>query len=244
MIINKPGWNNQFNNINRHWYNRPNRPFHGGWWGGHVRPPVWHPWRRPGWGRWHWWAPVTVGAVTGWFVGASWGTPCYYNYGTGGNVYYEGDTVYIEGDEYCSTTEYYQEAEQIATAVPQYTEQQAEELEWMPLGVWAVTQDDVTDSNRLMQLAVNREGVIAGTYYNETTDTSVPIEGSVDGETQRAAWRLMDEKNSDVVMETGVYNLTNDVTSALRNADEDDLDLVKALSGVRVALMLNLESAP
>ena len=122
MIINKPGWNNQFNSINRHWYNRPNRPFRTGWWGGHVRHPIWHPWRRPGWGRWHWWAPVTVGAVTGWFVGSAWGDPCYYNYGTGGNVYYEGDTVYIEGDEYCSTTEYYQEAEQIATAVPEYTE--------------------------------------------------------------------------------------------------------------------------
>ena len=147
--------------------------------------------------------------------------PCYYNYGTGGNVYYEGDTVYIEGDEYCSSTEYYQEAQQIATAVPEYTEQQSEEMEWMPLGVWAITQEDITDTNRLIQLAVNKEGVIAGTYWNETTDASIPIEGSVERDTQRAVWRLMDEKNSDVVMETGVYNMTNDVTSALLHFGPD-----------------------
>ncbi len=145
----------------------------------------------------------------------------YYNYGTGGNVYYEGDTVYIEGNEYCSSTEYYQEAEQIAAAVPEYTEAQAEQIEWLPLGVWAVTQEDVTDTNRLIQLAVNKDGVIAGTYYNETTETSIPIEGSVDAESQRAVWRLMDEKNSGVVMETGVYNLTNDVTSALLHFGAD-----------------------
>ncbi len=186
-----------------------------------MRPPVWHPWRRPGWRPYHWWTPVSVGLVTGWFTSASWGQPCYYNYGTSGNVYYEGDTVYIEGDEYCSTTEYYQEAQQIATAVPEYTEAQSEEMEWMPLGVWAITQDDVTDFNRLIQLAVNKEGVIAGTYWNETTEASIPIEGSVDPETQRAVWRLMDDKNSDVVMETGIYNLTNDVTGALLHFGPD-----------------------
>ncbi len=215
MIVNRPTWNNQFNSINRHWYGRPNRPFGPGWWGGpHVRPPIWHPWHRPGWGHWHWWRPVTTVTLTSWFVGARWGTPYYYNYGTGGNIYYEGDTVYVGGDEYCSTTEYYEQAQQIAAAVPEYTAEESEQIEWMPLGVWAVTQEGVTDSNRLLQLAVNQEGVIAGTYYNETTDASTPIEGSVDPDTQRAAWRLTGDKNQNIVMETGIYNLSNDVTAA------------------------------
>ncbi len=159
--------------------------------------------------------------MTGWFVGSAWSEPVYYNYGTGGNVYYEGDTVYIEGNEYCSSAEYYEQAEQIATAVPEYTEQQAEQTEWMPLGVWAITQEDVTDTNRVLQLAVNKDGVIAGTYYNDATEVSIPVEGAVDKETQRAVWRLMDEKNSGIVMETGVYNLTNDVTSALLHFSAD-----------------------
>ena len=183
VIINRPQWNNQFNQINRHWHNRPNRPFHPGWWAGGpgVRPPIYHPWYRPGgWGRWHWWAGATVGALTGWFVGSAWSRPVYYNYGGGGNVYYESNTVYVDGSEYCSADEYYQQAEQIAESVPEYSEDQAEQLEWLPLGVWAVTQEGVTDSNRLIQLAVNKEGVIAGTYYNETTSSSIPIEGSVD----------------------------------------------------------------
>jgi hypothetical protein len=149
-------------------------------------------------------------------VGSAFSQPIYYGYGTGGNVYYEDNTVYIDGEQYCTATQYYDQAEVIASSVPQYTEQQSEEMEWLPLGVWALTSEDgESDSNRVLQLAVNKEGVIAGTYYNETTETTVDIEGSVDQETQRAAWRPVDDKNRDIVMETGIYNLTDDVTKAL-----------------------------
>jgi hypothetical protein len=88
-------------------------------------------------------------------------------------------------------------------------------MDWLPLGVWAVTQEGVTDANRLLQLAVNKEGTIAGTYYNETTEVTLPVEGAVDPETQRAAWHVIDEKNRRLVMETGIYNLTHDATTAL-----------------------------
>ena len=39
--------------------------------------------------------------------------------------------------------------------------------------------------------------------------------GKVDKKTQRAAWSLVDGKNSEVVMETGIYNLTEDQATAL-----------------------------
>ncbi len=147
--------------------------------------------------------------------------PVYYVYGQGGNVYYENNTVYIDGEAQCTATEYYQQAETLATSIPEYSEPQATELEWLPLGVWAITKEGVSEADRLLQLSVNKDGVIAGTYYNETTETTIPVEGKVDNATQRAAWHLMDEKNNKVVMETGVYNLTEDVTNALLHYGPD-----------------------
>ena len=139
-----------------------------------------------------------------------WTTPLYYNYGAGGNIYYEGDTVYMDSQPVCTGEEYYDQAYAIAESVPEVTEEQAKEVEWMPLGVFAVVQEGVEDGNLLLQLAVSKEGIISGSLYNESTESSREVEGMVDKETQRAAWSPIDGKNTDVVMETGVYNLTED----------------------------------
>jgi hypothetical protein len=63
------------------------------------------------------------------------------------------------------------------------------------------------------QLAVDKQGTIAGTYYNTSTDKSLPVQGSVDKKTQRAAWTVGDKKTT--VVETGVYNLTQDEAPAV-----------------------------
>ena len=152
--------------------------------------------------------------MTGWITYA-WPQPIYYTYGTGGNVYYQDNSVYIDGKESCTSEEYYQQAEAIADDVPQMTEQQADEVEWLPLGVFALTQEGVNDSNYLLQLAVSKEGVIAGTLINEETESVRSVEGRVDKETQRAAWQFVDGKNPEVVMETGIYSLTEDECTAL-----------------------------
>jgi hypothetical protein len=88
-------------------------------------------------------------------------------------------------------------------------------MEWMPLGVFAVTQDDVNATNMLIQLAVNKDGLIGGTFYNESTEVAHPLEGMVDQTTQRAAWRAADGTNENIVMETGIFNLTEDEVSVL-----------------------------
>jgi len=85
----------------------------------------------------------------------------------------------------------------------------------MPLGVFAVTEEGVSETNRLLQLTVSKEGIIAGTLYDEMTGSSRPVEGQVDRKTQRAAWTFADDKKSDVVMETGIYNLTEDEATML-----------------------------
>ena len=153
-------------------------------------------------------------ALTGW-IAYGWTQPIYYTYGTGGNVYYENNVVYVNGEEHCSADQYYQQAATIAESVPEISDEQAEKIEWLPLGVFAITEGGVSESNMMLQLAVSKEGIIAGTYYNDLTDSARPVEGTVEKETQRAAWTFADGKDTQIVMETSVYNLTKDQCTAL-----------------------------
>jgi hypothetical protein len=66
-----------------------------------------------------------------------------------------------------------------------------------------------------LQLAISKEGVIAGTFYNESTGATHPVEGMVDENTQRSVWKAADGSNADIVMETGLYNLTQDQAEVL-----------------------------
>jgi hypothetical protein len=181
---------------------RPPRP----WYPGHPSHPVY----RPG----HWWRWTTAGAITGWVV-HRWANPIYYRYGSGGTVYYENNVVYVNGEQYGSAEQYYNDATQIATSVPEMTDEQATKMEWMPLGVFALTSEGVNASSMYLQLAVSKEGVIAGTFYNESTGATHPVEGMVDEKTQRAVWKAADGTNANVVMETGIYNLTKDQAEVL-----------------------------
>jgi hypothetical protein len=62
---------------------------------------------------------------------------------------------------------------------------------------------------------VSKDGVIKGTYFDTRTNTARPIKGMVDKDSQRVAWSFADGKNTDLIMETGLYNLTQDQTEAL-----------------------------
>ena len=73
----------------------------------------------------------------------------------------------------------------------------------------------------VLQLALNKDGEIAGTFYNTTTDAARPVKGMVDKKSQRAAWTFSDGKNTDIIMETGIYNLTQDQTEALVHFGKD-----------------------
>ena len=181
---------------------RPPRP----WYPGHPHGPSYRPD--------HWWRWATATAVTGWVV-HRWTTPIYYRYGSGGTVYYENNIVYVNGQEYGPAEQYYNEATELATAVPEMTDEQAAELEWMSLGVFAITAEGVNASSMYLQLALSKNGIIGGTFYNETTGATHPVEGVVDEETQRAAWKAIDGTNADIVMETGVFNLTQDQAPVL-----------------------------
>ena len=73
----------------------------------------------------------------------------------------------------------------------------------------AVTQS----SNNIFQLAINKDSVIRGNYYNAITDKTEQVYGSVDKQTQRAAWIVGDDKKP--AYEAGLVNLTKDETSMM-----------------------------
>ncbi|HMK34620.1 MAG TPA: hypothetical protein VK463_06120 [Desulfomonilaceae bacterium] len=170
----------------------------------------WQNFGRYQYARNHWWRPATWAALGGWVAGSSWDSPAYYDYGEG--IYYQDDQVYMNGQPVASAEEYYQQASDLATsaALPEPAE-----TEWLPLGVFAISRDQATNSNVLLQLAVDKNGIIAGTYYNTATDVGRPVKGKVDKKTQRAAWTFGDGKNQDIIMETGLFNLTQNQTEAL-----------------------------
>ena len=82
------------------------------------------------------------------------------------------------------------------------------------MGVFAVVAEPTqTQTERVVQLALNKEGAIRGNFQDFLTDKVVPVVGSVNKETQRVALKL--EGVDSVVVETGLYNLTNDEVPVL-----------------------------
>jgi hypothetical protein len=211
---------NNINNVKNRWNGVSNRPFDRNWWTdpGFSRPPANWRWQA-GWGRYpgSWcWRPCTWAAVGGWFT---WNAvqPISYSYGT--NVVYRDNYVYVNEQQVAPAQEYYTQAATIAESIPE--DVQPETVEWLPLGVYAITDAEGTDTGMMLQLAVSKEGIIAGTFYNSTTEDGRPVEGMVDRESQRAAWHFAD-KETPVVMEAGIYDLTQDETPALLHFDEDN----------------------
>lgn len=168
-----------------------------------MEHPHWAAWRANQPYRW-----ATLAAMTGW-IGYGGDEAGYYNYGE--NVYYSDDGVSIDGEQVGTTEEYAAQAEQIATEIPD-----VKEPEWMPLGVFAMTQDGQSTGpapTLFVQLTVSKEGIIAGTFQNSADGKSQPIEGMVDKKSQRAAWVISGKTRP--IMEAGIFNLTKDTAPAL-----------------------------
>jgi hypothetical protein len=192
---------------------RDDFPFRFGWWDHHWndRWPVYFPWRFAHWRDrpWYWWGWTPAPNLVTWFVW-DWNRPRYWAYGPGGNIYYQDDYVYYDGDQYLPVDDYYQRMYDLAHSVPQIDPRDAEQMDWAPLGVFAAVPDGQANdaSQRTLQLAVNRDGVITGTYYSGQRDEVHPVTGMVDERTQRAAWAFADGTNPKTVFETSIFNLT------------------------------------
>jgi uncharacterized protein (TIGR03000 family) len=82
-----------------------------------------------------------------------------------------------------------------------------------------MVQGEQSDTTAVFQLAVNKRGILRGNYLNVFTDTRLPVRGAVDPKTQRACWIVGDEKST--VYDTGLYNLTKDVSPLLIHFGKD-----------------------
>lgn len=151
------------------------------------------------------------------FAGYAWypSAPVYYDYGT--TTVYQGDSVYVDGTVVATQEEYATQATELAasgaTATPAPDDQP------VPLGVFGMVQGDEKTATQFVQLAVDKQGIISGEYYNGTTDQTEKLSGAVDKETQRAAWTVADRGN--IVYEAGIANLTKDETTMLIHYGKD-----------------------
>ena len=142
--------------------------------------------------------------VSGWYGYT--GEPVPYEYGE--TYYYEDGNVCQDGQVVATAEQYYDQAEQIADAG-----QTPQNEEWLPLGVFSVVAQKGQSSDKLVQLALNKEGVIQGSLYDKLTGQSTAIVGAVDKQTQRVAMKL--EGNDSVVIETGLSSLTDEEVPVL-----------------------------
>lgn len=189
-------------------------------------------WWYPGWGAgWPW-------GYTGWGdLCTFWGypqsdEPVEYDYGN--NITYQNNEVYYGNQPYMPENDYYTQAQTLALSVPPSvppvapstksgtksstksgasSKSSEKESDWKPLGVFALTQGDQTDSNSIFQLAVNKKGVIRGNYFNPLTQEEQPVQGKIDQKSKRVAWTI--GSNKTVVYDTGVANLLAKQSSLL-----------------------------
>jgi len=168
------------------------------WWGA-------RPWS-------YWYGCPTWSSFCSFFPSYGWSQPYYYDYGVGGNVVYSNGYVLVNGSQVATAADYAASAAELATQpVPVNPDQPTD---WLPLGTFALsTSETDKDPSRVVQLAVDKDGNINGTMVNRTTNQTYPVQGRVDKETQRVAFTI--GGSQEVVLETGLYNLTQQQTPLL-----------------------------
>ncbi|GEM_PF-538924 len=180
----------------------------GGFYGYGMYYPGWYAanpgmWYVPAWPAGYAWNYATWDAMMAWLLWENM-QPIYYDYGN--NVVYQDNSVYVNNKDVGTSAQYTQQASQLADAGA--SANVSDQEKWMPLGVFALSESGQTKSDNVVELAVNKQGVIRGNYTNTKTKKSQQVQGSVDKKTQRAAWTVGDDKNT--IYDTGVYNLTKD----------------------------------
>jgi hypothetical protein len=223
--FNSSQWNNYKNNVSNFRNNRSieisnniqnhfDNNFNDNWWassGWYHGPSSW------GGNPWWWWGAATF-AAAGTFLAidaiqdATYQPPVY-DYGV--NVVYQGDAVYVDGQRTASTTEYAEQAialadEPTAQPPPPAPPEPGQQSDWLPLGVWALAQEEKGDAYMFFQLSIDKNGVVSGAYQNVLSGEKSPISGQVDKKTQLVAWKI---GTNNTVIEAGLQNLTQDVAS-------------------------------
>jgi hypothetical protein len=213
--INRENLNNQANNIRNSFnqYNQNNfvrnvnypaygggqwNNWHNGWWG---NAGAWYP---PNWSAATGWAFAGTAAISGLLgltVGALSSVPA--------PVVYQGDTVVVNGQPYCSAEQYYDQALQLAMTQPPAVVSD----DWQPLGVFGLATPGSPQATMMLQLAINQNGQIAGNYLNQVTGETATISGWMDSNTQRVTFMI--GNNNNIVYDTSLPALMQGETTLL-----------------------------
>jgi hypothetical protein len=190
-------------NSHHHAHYNGHHPFSPGWYGNHAGA-----WGN-GVGYGNLWAPATFGAAAAW-LGMSAANPATYSYPqvtsvyTGDNGSPNGQANQTAGNS-PQAPSYLAQANQLAQGGAANTPKEAA---FLPLGVFSLAPEKEKDATAMVQLAMSKEGVLRGTYYDLEDDEELPIQGAVDKKTQRVAFTLGDD--SQDVFETALSHLTDE----------------------------------
>jgi hypothetical protein len=202
--------------------------FGGDWWRDKHRGNYWDFWgdysrryNRP----WYWWSWANGPRLGSWIV-FGWPTPYYWDYGPGEYIAYDNGAMYVNGRWYEPSQVYYDQTVRMIDQRPLSAEAAAR-MEWMPLGVFAVTPDGLAEPMANVQLAVTKDGIIGGTAFDQRSGAAFTVQGTVDQRTQRAAWSYTNDQNRRVVMETSMYNLTQPEATGLVHYGPNDMRVVE-----------------
>ena len=176
--------------------------------------PNWWNARRSFWSRhhWHychlhrpyyWWRWATWATVSSWVV-YDYQDPWTYDYDD--NVLMEDEAVFINEEPVAAAEDYISLADELAGIEAPADDA---EIEWLSLGSFAMsTSEDDKDPQMMIQLVLSKDGRVSGTYYHFQSQNIFPIQGSLDGETQRIAFSIGDQRKN--VIEAGLSSLTED----------------------------------
>ena len=141
------------------------------------------------------------------------------DYDFGSTIVLQNNDVYVDGNDVTTAPVYAEQATMMAETGQQATP--PADTQWQPLGAFGkLVQGQETTSNNVFELAVNKNGIIRGNYYDGMMDTTTPkVYGSVQKSTQRVAWTI--GKAKDRVFDAGLYNLTKAETPVLVHLGAD-----------------------
>jgi hypothetical protein len=176
--------------------------FNTGWYRAHPAA-----WVAPRWRVANYWAAPAWASVAAYCGIAA--APIVYDYGA--TTVIENNYVYVNGEAVGDADQYAAQAAGFADRGQEA--KPGPDQEWQPLGVFAVVREEEEQAQHVFQLAVDRSGIVRGNYFDALVDTTMPVYGSVDPQSQRVAWSVGDKKT--VVFETGLNNLTLDETTVL-----------------------------
>jgi hypothetical protein len=189
--------------------------FSRGWYGHHRG--AWG-WGSGGYGWGNPWAAASLGAAAGW-LGAD---ALADDFGVNNETVYTSDGAAPADDQADQSSEaapdqvsnepqeeqidYAAEAAEAAKLAAGGATEPGADAKFLPLGVYTFAPEGQNEASAIVHLAISKQGVVRGTYFDINADKDENIQGAVDKKTGRVAWTVGPQ--GKVVFHTFLQDLT------------------------------------